>query len=440
MAIPQREQRLLQQKSGNRCAFPGCRRPLTAEASTADRPALLGEMAHIVAERPDGPRGDDPMNQQERNTYANLILLCNTHHQLIDDQSETYTVERLHRMKEEHETWVETTLGRGIDELYDEPPPSVTETLHSTLLPVERVPRFVFGAPCFYTKDQLVKEQIHATNGTEIAPFILRQGMLFAFQDLRKQAGPFTDVVDRAACERYHLTEWVHNPVHYIWLVNLFNRVLNKLTGRCGLYLDKLHHRYYFPIEKPGQERKITYQPLNQKKAEKNVVWQPKRRRSGEGIGFWYHRAVALQFVSSGDEQWCVSIRPEFHITQDGMTPYPAEKIGKHVTRKKSHMHNYEYLGEVHFWRDFLSNRSPRIIFSFGGQQKIVISTTLLQSTVTWPGIPEKFAKQFKNVAYPEDLFTLAELRELEEADDMVDEEEEDWDFSDEEDLFEEGE
>ena len=94
MAIPEREQRILQQKSGNRCAFPTCRRVLTAESSPPDREVVLGEMAHIVGESPDGPRGDSPMPTRERNRAENLLLLCNVHHQLIDSQPQTYTVER----------------------------------------------------------------------------------------------------------------------------------------------------------------------------------------------------------------------------------------------------------------------------------------------------------------------------------------------------------
>lgn len=63
-----------------------CRRLLTTDGSPPDRDAILGEMAHIVAESPDGPRGQSPLTPTERNNYENLLLLCNVHHQLIDDQ------------------------------------------------------------------------------------------------------------------------------------------------------------------------------------------------------------------------------------------------------------------------------------------------------------------------------------------------------------------
>ncbi|HEX7736209.1 MAG TPA: HNH endonuclease, partial [Ktedonobacteraceae bacterium] len=134
MTVPLREQRLLGQRSGDRCAFPTCRRRLTAEASPPDQAVILGEIAHIIAESSDGPRGDASLSLADLNKYENLILLCNVHHQLIDDQYQTFTIERLRQMKQDHEAWVESTLGRGIDDPFrTETVPHLHETVYSTL-------------------------------------------------------------------------------------------------------------------------------------------------------------------------------------------------------------------------------------------------------------------------------------------------------------------
>jgi hypothetical protein len=440
MAIPQREQRILQQKSGNRCAFPDCRRLLTAEASDADRPAVLGEMAHIVAESVDGPRGDSTMTLGERNRYENLILLCNTHHQLIDDQPETYTVERLKRMKEEHEEWVEQTLGRGVDDIQAQSIPYVTETIYSTLLPVKRIPRFIYAAPCSFAKEYQVKEKIQQSAQNQLVPFILRGGMLLAFQDLRLPDGPFSQVVNRQKREQHLLNEWTEDPDHYRWIVDLLNRVLNKLTGRRGLMLDKDHRRYYYPPLESGQEREVTYTSLN-RTATRKVVWEPKSKKTGEGHGYWVHYAVALQFIHMGNNDWCLNIRPEFHITADSVKPYPSDKIGSKVTRMKAQTFNYDYLGDIQFWRDVLGEGKPRIILKFDKHQQIIIESSLLEATINWPGIPERHQKSFKNVSYTEDLFSWAELIEAESILDEDDEsptQDEDWGFDEDEELFEE--
>jgi hypothetical protein len=110
MAISLRDQKMLWGRSASRCAFTECRRELVMDATTADRAAIVGEVAHIVSESPDGPRGNSHLTADERSRYANLILLCNVHHQLIDDQPNTYSVDRLLQMKNDHEGWVRTTL------------------------------------------------------------------------------------------------------------------------------------------------------------------------------------------------------------------------------------------------------------------------------------------------------------------------------------------
>ncbi len=111
MPIPISQQRILFQRSGNRCAFPDCGRVLTSTSPSGET-VVLGEMAHVVAESPDGPRGDSSLTLEERNRYENLILLCNTHHQLIDSQFQTFPVERLRAMKEDHESRIEKLLAR----------------------------------------------------------------------------------------------------------------------------------------------------------------------------------------------------------------------------------------------------------------------------------------------------------------------------------------
>ncbi|MEU8182109.1 hypothetical protein AB0B86_15250 [Micromonospora sp. NPDC049047] len=114
MTVAITELRKLLQRSGNVCAYPGCTVRLTSAGTGADPAVVVSEVAHIVAESPGGPRGDSPLSEPERNRYENLILLCNVHHQLIDSQPATYTVEWLLEVKHEHERWVEQRL-EGID-------------------------------------------------------------------------------------------------------------------------------------------------------------------------------------------------------------------------------------------------------------------------------------------------------------------------------------
>ena len=82
---------LLYARSGNRCAFPKCPNQITLNET------LLGEVAHIKAASPNGPRYDAAQTDEERRSYGNLILLCGVHHKFVDDDEEAYTVSRLER-------------------------------------------------------------------------------------------------------------------------------------------------------------------------------------------------------------------------------------------------------------------------------------------------------------------------------------------------------
>jgi HNH endonuclease len=65
--------------------------------------SLIGEVAHIVAEAQNGPRGASKLTLEERNSAENAILMCTEHHKTIDDHPEQFTVTWLLELKRTHE-------------------------------------------------------------------------------------------------------------------------------------------------------------------------------------------------------------------------------------------------------------------------------------------------------------------------------------------------
>jgi len=59
-SIPQKEVKALCALSGGVCAFPGCGRSLVEPGTEDDDATFLGEIAHIVADSRQGPRGNSP--------------------------------------------------------------------------------------------------------------------------------------------------------------------------------------------------------------------------------------------------------------------------------------------------------------------------------------------------------------------------------------------
>ena len=106
-----RDLKLLWGNSGGKCAFPGCRKRLSAEATARDSEAVIGHVSHIVADSDSGPRAQPVMPRKKRREYDNLILFCPSHHTLVDKQPNSYTSDDLRIWKTDHEKWVEALLG-----------------------------------------------------------------------------------------------------------------------------------------------------------------------------------------------------------------------------------------------------------------------------------------------------------------------------------------
>lgn len=97
-------------RAAGRCSMPECRKQLCPYPIPG---VTLGEMCHIIARNPDGPRGTAQAESSDIDDYQNLILLCSEHHKIIDSLPEQWTVARLKQVKLQHEQWVEEQLHLG---------------------------------------------------------------------------------------------------------------------------------------------------------------------------------------------------------------------------------------------------------------------------------------------------------------------------------------
>lgn len=408
MAAPPNAKLIVWTKSGGLCSFTGCRMELLLEPDYKST-IPLGEVAHIVAEQLDGPRGAHHFTLEQRNQPANLMLLCPNHHTEVDKAPQLYTIERLMEFKRAHEHWVRQSLSNGPN-FRGKPilavPPLVQETVHSTVLPIERVPKYVYmGKPTVSSEDEL-KEMLEYR-----PPFIWYNNQICTFENLKSLDNAFAKVIDPLQANRESAEDWYENPDKYRLYVQLLNRCLNKVTGRRGLMLDRDRKRYWFTQDEPDTVKRVQYRPLNDNSSSISVVWQPIQKSTKQPYGYWLHRAISFQVHLIDKRSWLLALRPEFHVTSDGINDYESSEIGARVTRKKSRMYNFNVLSEVQFWRDYLSESQPRIVVKFLDQQ-FVIGTKLIQSDLLWPGVPDD-QRSFKNVSIEENLFSLQEYEEF---------------------------
>jgi hypothetical protein len=76
---------------------------VVGEGTDTDDPSVFGEEAHIIARSPGGPRAGNYAGDIDG--YGNLILLCSRCHKQVDDQVNSYSEDRLLKIKRDHEAW-----------------------------------------------------------------------------------------------------------------------------------------------------------------------------------------------------------------------------------------------------------------------------------------------------------------------------------------------
>lgn len=113
-SVGTKDQKILCTKSGNRCAMPDCQNKLVVDGNAQDDASLVAEMAHIKGEKPGSARYDANMPETDCNKHENLILVCPSCHKKIDDQPNTYTVDKLLEIKQNHEKRIIESMQKEI--------------------------------------------------------------------------------------------------------------------------------------------------------------------------------------------------------------------------------------------------------------------------------------------------------------------------------------
>ena len=101
-------------RGAGRCYY--CNTNLIGDYISGNEDANFGFVAHIVAETPNGPRGDEVRSPQLADEVSNLMLMCYPHHKLIDvDELANYPEQTLLDMKAKHEERVAIVTGITVD-------------------------------------------------------------------------------------------------------------------------------------------------------------------------------------------------------------------------------------------------------------------------------------------------------------------------------------
>lgn len=122
--------------SAGMCAYPACLKSCIKSGPSVQEVVLTGEIAHIKGVKPNAPRHDANMTKKERDSYPNLILLCNIHHPIIDQKNETgspmYDVAVLEQWKRQLESFVIERMRKNMPAVSSAQLETVTQHLLDT--------------------------------------------------------------------------------------------------------------------------------------------------------------------------------------------------------------------------------------------------------------------------------------------------------------------
>jgi len=242
MSISLKTHKMLWGRSGNRCAFPACRKILVEDETETDDKSIIGDEAHIVDRKSNGPRGKSDLTPKKRDKYDNLMLLCKNHHKLIDDQPNSYTVKVLHRMKQEHLDWVNQKLNPDIKKQKDE---EIYATYIDEWIKLADINNwhawtsFIFGAgrPKIsvkqYEKLKMLNEYILSRVWPKLYP-----GIEFAFNNFRVILNDFLIIFSKYKEENCSKDPWYYTEKFYERLDRFDPKIYGKLVKKFEYHVD----------------------------------------------------------------------------------------------------------------------------------------------------------------------------------------------------------
>jgi hypothetical protein len=287
------------------------------------------------------------------------------------------------------------TPGRRIDRatllaeraIPDADPDVVKENLSCNLLPVEKLPEYVYTASIsrslYTTREdgtqvlptkQRIKEEIVAQQGEIEHPIVpafrIVGDRIVTFHDLESSDSLFISVIDTNDVEAIPTEELIGDEDSRRVVVSLLNMALDRHAHRLGLVIDKTKHgRFFFP-PKDGTDNVITWFPY--KKASKRSV--AKRCLKNGQVVFWRHHGAYLRIFFLAN-RFYLQIKPTWVLTEDGYRVKGGPGVGRQIIKWTGAERNLQILYHVRFWTQMLRDgRGPISIKA--GDQWLTIATT----------------------------------------------------------------
>ncbi|GEM_PF-1171531 len=260
------------------------------------------------------------------------------------------------------------------------------ELLSCNLLPIVRVPEFVWFAPiarhlrgpkgkAAVSKDVLKAEirraQTEQSDTTPFMPAFARHGdNLFSFHDLEAEESSLAPVVETFRARRLATASMAEVPELHRLLVSLLNMSIQRHCFRVGLVAgdEDAKRRFFFPALEPEKDRMFAWRSAARPRTVAKFYFDAARQ-----VKFCRHLAARLPVIYLG-RKYYLRISPTWIFTKDGSKSslLRGPKLGVLAMRWTGRERNLQILYHTMFWAFVLSERRSIIRIRAGDQVMLV--------------------------------------------------------------------
>jgi len=232
-------------------------------------------------------------------------------------------------------------------------PPSLIETLTTNLLQVAAMPDSLFVATSRFGSDYRAAGEALAMAGERVAGWILRDGMVYSFANLREKPG---SILCEGDVEEHERAEWADSDdldMRYRFQ-DLLTRTVQDAYPELRWHNSRRH--VHFRASTDLSPRKVSRRPGGRGR----TVFGPHADKREPGrIGYFHHAALQMRFRRLGRDWYC-ELEPDYCFTSDGLTEHRnADKLLAGIKRLERHA---AVSGWTTMWAAFL--RGPGDLFS----------------------------------------------------------------------------
>lgn len=266
-------------------------------------------------------------------------------------------------------------------------PDAVNERLYCNLLPVERLPKYVFIAPLLDSirpkrkdgslgippkselRDLIIGQQIAEGAQKPYSPaFRIHEDRVFSFHEFDES--PLLAIADGDNVEAIETRDLVTNENTRNIVFSLLNMAVSRHCKKVGLEIDSTKISRFFFAKDGDLARTVRWKP--KKSWATRTVAKPYVDKEGK-TKFWVHQGAYLKMMFLANRPY-LQIRPTWVITKDGSEVMQGPTVSRVVNRYTGAERNHQILYHVRFWTTIL-RRSKGLLAMKAGDQTIDFST-----------------------------------------------------------------